>query len=65
MRSLKALGPDGFQPLFFNKTWEKTGPALTDFVPGVLRRDEILGGGDWGSTCTHPQGRKTSDDKEL
>lgn len=37
MGSLKALGPDEFQALFFKKTWAKIGPALTEFVLGVRR----------------------------
>lgn len=36
MCSLKAPGPDGFQPIFFKETWEITGSALHSFARGVL-----------------------------
>lgn len=37
MWSLKTPGPDGFQPLFFKKTWNITGQALHNFAQDVLK----------------------------
>lgn len=41
MGPLKAPRPDGFHALFFQKTWSKTGPALTNFVLGALKGGAI------------------------
>lgn len=41
MSSFKALGPDGFQAVFFKKTWELTGKAVYSFVQNILEGDEI------------------------
>lgn len=41
MGSYKAPGPDGFQPVFFKKTWNTTGAAVTKFVREVLRGEPI------------------------
>lgn len=35
-RSLKAPGPDVFQPIFFKRSWEITGSALHSFTSSVL-----------------------------
>lgn len=43
MGSLKSPGPDGYQPLFFMKTWNLTGQDLHSFAQGVL------GGGDFSA----------------
>lgn len=37
MNSLKAPGLDGFQAIFFKRTWNTTGLALSDFILGVLK----------------------------
>lgn len=41
MGSLKSPRTDGFQPLFFKRTWAKTGAALGSFILGTLRGEEI------------------------
>lgn len=41
MGSLKAPGPDGYQHVFFKRTWELTGTALHNFSQGVLRGELI------------------------
>lgn len=41
MGALKAPGPDGFQPIFFKKTWEVTGSAVFDFVKRVMSGGSI------------------------
>lgn len=41
MGSLKALGPDGFHPIFFKETWESTGTALHGFAQKILESGEI------------------------
>lgn len=41
MGSLKALGLDGYQPLFFKSIWDLTGQALHQFTQEVLRGEEI------------------------
>lgn len=38
---MKAPGPDGFQPIFFKRTWEITGQAVHSFVHGVLKGGEV------------------------
>lgn len=38
MQPLKAPGPDGVHPLFFQKFWHIIGPAVTHFVQGVFMR---------------------------
>lgn len=44
MRLLKALGPNGYQALFFHRTWRFTGPTLFDFVKVVLENAEVPSG---------------------
>lgn len=41
MGSLKTLGPDGYQPVFFKRNWELTGTTLHNFAQGVLRGEVI------------------------
>lgn len=41
MGSLKASSPDGFESIFFKKTWERIGPAVFAFVNGVFKGEEI------------------------
>lgn len=41
MGSLKAPGPDGYQPIFFKQTWEVTGAALHDFTQRIFGGEEI------------------------
>lgn len=41
MEPLKALGPDGFQPIFFKSTWEVTGEALHKFTQRVLGGEQV------------------------
>lgn len=40
--SLKASGPDGCQAVFYKKTWNITSSALTSFVLGLLRGEDVL-----------------------
>lgn len=41
MGSFKAPGPDGYQPVFFKRTWELTGTAVHAFVEGKLKGEEV------------------------
>lgn len=41
MGSWKAPGPDGYQPGFFKKTGESTGPDVCRFVQEVIQRGRI------------------------
>lgn len=36
MGSYKALGPDGFQPIFFKETWNINGMTVCAFVKGIM-----------------------------
>lgn len=40
-RSLKALGPDGYQALFFKRTWSLTGLSVLHFAQDLLKEAEI------------------------
>lgn len=42
MGPLKAPGLDGFQPIFFQRTWEVTGRALHAFARKVLENEDIF-----------------------
>lgn len=41
MGSWKAPGADGFQPGFFKKSWEITGPSVNKYVVGILKGEEV------------------------
>lgn len=41
MGSMKAPGPDGYQPIFFEHTWEVTGHALHQFTQRILEGEEV------------------------
>lgn len=41
MGPMKAPGPDGFQALFFKRTWKFTGHALHHFAKGVLNGEDF------------------------
>lgn len=41
MGSYKALGPDGYQAIFFKKTWHITGEAVHSFVKKAIEDGEI------------------------
>lgn len=41
MGSYKALGPDGYQVVFFKSTWKLTGAAVHSFVKGILEGGAI------------------------
>lgn len=41
MGSLKAPGLDGFQPIFYKRTWGITGPTIVAFTHGMLRGEAI------------------------
>lgn len=41
MRAYKALGPNGYQAIFYNKTWQVTGEAVYSFVKGVMNGGTI------------------------
>lgn len=41
MGSYRAPGPDGFQPIFFKKTWHTTGAAVHSFVKKVFEDGDI------------------------
>lgn len=42
MRSWKALGPDGYQPGFFKKTWKITGQNVCNFVIKMLNYGNVI-----------------------
>lgn len=41
MGSLKAVGLDDYQAIFYKKTWSVTRPALISIMLGVLRGEEV------------------------
>lgn len=41
MESLKAPGPDGYQPIFFKRTWEVTGTTLQEFTQRIIGGEEM------------------------
>lgn len=41
MGSYKAPGPDGFQAVFFKRTWDITGEAVYSFVRNALREGDV------------------------
>lgn len=57
MGFLKAPGSDDFQALFLKKTWCKTGPALSNFFLGVLKRKEVLEEAAIAYWCLSPRRR--------
>ncbi|KAK6121388.1 hypothetical protein DH2020_044870 [Rehmannia glutinosa] len=43
MGPLKAPGPDGFQPIFFQKNWDIVGPDLVDMALNILNNGQSIG----------------------
>lgn len=41
MGSYKAPGPNGYQAIFFNSTWNVTGPAVLEFVRNLMHGGDI------------------------
>jgi exonuclease III len=40
-KPLKAPGPDGFHPIFFQKFWNVIGDSITDYIQGIFTRKKI------------------------
>lgn len=38
---LEGLGPDGYQPGFFKRTWETTGQTIFNFTQTLLKGGEV------------------------
>ncbi|KAJ8423469.1 hypothetical protein Cgig2_013512 [Carnegiea gigantea] len=53
MGPLKALGPDSFQPLLFQRYWNLVGAQVCEAILNVLQGGEIPMGWDWDKFSQH------------
>lgn len=62
-RSVQSTRPNGFQALFFQKTWSVMSLALFDFVKRVLEKGEVKPGSNEPMLVLIPKKEKPSSTK--